>query len=70
MKRKEKKHFFGCPQEKKRRKEKKKLSFGAANSLSYRIFFLETSMLHGMLAHGCFVRGMYINVFCTVTMTP
>lgn len=41
MKRKEKKNtFFGCPQEKTRRKEeKKKLSFGAANSLSYRIFF-------------------------------
>lgn len=33
-------------------------------------FFPETSMLHGMLAYGCFVRGVYINVFCTVTMTP
>lgn len=31
-----KKTLFGCPQEKKR---KKKLSFGAAISLSYRIFF-------------------------------
>lgn len=32
---KKKKDFFGCPQEKKR----KRLSFGAAISLSYRIFF-------------------------------
>lgn len=69
-KKKRKKKLFWLSSRKEKRKEKKKLSFGAANSLSYRVFFPETSMLHGMLAYGCFVRGVYINVFCTVTMTP
>lgn len=48
----EKKTFFGCPQEKKR----KRLSFRAAISLSYRIFFPENQHVHGMLAYQCFCK--------------
>lgn len=37
-------------------KKNKTLSIGAAISLSYRIFFLKTSMLHGMLTYWCFCK--------------
>lgn len=60
-KKKEKKNFFGCPQEKKRRKEKKRKSY-LLELLTHSLigfFFLETSMLHGMLAHGCFKRDVH-----------